>query len=142
MAALSAYMNRAQEYIEYFYSKYDGRACLKAGSAGGFSFVYPFVFENKESIPVGLVSMAWEKGSDENLVRIFHVSSFKNKRGHGSFILSTLCEKADEFCINLTLQAEPQENGLESIDPCALVNWYRKFGFVGNCIMVRNAVST
>jgi len=135
-------MNLAQRYIDHFYREFPGRVPFKAGSAGGFSFVYPFVFENNKGIPIGLVCMAWEKGSSENLVRIFHISSFKSGRGNGSEILTKLCKVADDYKVNLTLQAEPQSNGLEIIEINKLVSWYQKFGFIGNCIMHRYAGNT
>lgn len=132
-------MNKAQSYIEHFYSKYKGRVPFRAGCAGGFSFVYPFVYEDESGNSIGLVSMAWEKETNENLVRIFHLSSFKNRLGKGSLILSNLCRIADEFEVDLTLQAEPQSNGQELIGQSELISWYRRFGFSGNCIMVRHA---
>lgn len=135
-------MNLAQRYVDHFYRTYTGRVPFKAGCAGGFSFLYPFVYENIDGVPIGLVCMAWEKGSNDNLVRVFHISSFKSGRGSGSEILTELCRVADEYEVNLTLQAEPQSNGLEVIGSSKLVSWYRKFGFIGSCVMYRDGSNT
>jgi len=132
-------LNRAQKYIDYLYAKFVGRVPFKAGSPGGFSFVYPFVFENGSGNAIGLVSVAWEKESSDNLVRLFHLSAFKMGFGDGSQILTVLCSLADEFGVDLTLQAEPQSNGLDIISQDKLLSWYRKFGFEGSCIMMRRA---
>lgn len=130
-------MTTASEYVEHLYSLFEGRAPLLVGVNSKFKSVYPFVYENTNGIPLGLVGMAANNDTDQTEVQLYHISAFKIKNGHGSEIMRFLCKKADEFGVRIYAQAEVQFSDKESLIGQDLVNWYHKFGFIGNGIIRR-----
>ena len=108
-------MTKASEYVKHMYSLFEGRAPLMVGMNKSFNKVYPFVYENNKSIPLGLVGIAANNESDPTEVQLYHISAFKIKKGHGSEIMKFICKNADEFGVSLYAQAEVQFSDKESL---------------------------
>lgn len=127
-------MTRAEKFVEVLYSSFEGRVPFAAGYVG-FDKIYPFVYESRHGFPIGLVAAAATKVADA--VQLYHISSFKPGKGHGKEIMGYLCGLADEHGVKIYLHAEVQFSDKETPIGEDLVNWYRRFGFVGNGFMCR-----
>jgi|GEM_PF-928646 len=134
-------MTRAAEYVNHMYSLYQGRAAVTVGIDSESLSIHPFVFENSEKIPIGLIAMSTDGMANPIDVDIDHISAFIPGNGQGSEILTFLCRMADEYGVRLCIQAEIQYNGRKTMTPTELVNWYHKFGFTGNRTMHREPVA-
>lgn len=131
-------MNQAEKFVDTLYSTFEGRAPVRLGTRTDMSAVYPFVFEDENGIPLGLVSCTADNKENEKEVHLYHISSFKINRGHGTKIMNYLCNLADNFGVSIYLQAEVQFSGRDTPMNEDLEKWYKKFGFQGNCIMRRH----
>ena len=125
-------------YVASFYDKYKGRVSIGVGYGQNMVEVFPFLFEGDKGEALGIVAMAPLVGDEIESVHIFHLSVFKSNRGSGSIILKTLCLKADELGVTLSLSPIPTPNGDAGlIDSQQLTSWYRKFGFRGDSLLCR-----
>lgn len=134
-------LTRAAEYVNHMYSLYEGRAAVTVGVNSDLKCVYPFVFENASRVPIGLIALSADGGSNPDDVDIYHISAFNPGNGQGSEIVHFLCTVADEYRVRLCIQAEAQDNGKVTMTSAELINWYRKFGFTGNRIMYKEPVA-
>jgi hypothetical protein len=130
-------MTKAAEYVNYMYSKFEGRAAVTVGVNSSSEYIHPFVYENNSQIPIGLIAMSVDNSSDSASVDVYHISAFKPGNGQGSDIMNYLCNAADEFEVRLCIQAEAQSSGRRTLAGTGLISWYRKFGFHGNGAMFR-----
>lgn len=130
-------MTKATEYVNHMYSLYEGRAAVTVGVNNEFETVHPFVFENRNNVPIGLIAMSAGNITEPADVDVYHISAFIPGKGQGSEIMHFLCKAADEFGVRLCMQAEVQFSGTQSMARVDLICWYRKYGFTGNDIMHR-----
>jgi hypothetical protein len=130
-------MTRATEYVEHMYSLYEGRAAVTVGVNNEYNSIHPFVFEDENRVPVGLIALSADSISEPTDVDVYHISVFIPGKGQGTEILSFLCRVADEFKVRLCIQAQVQFNGKQVLTNSDLVNWYHKFGFSGDKLMCR-----
>lgn len=133
-------MGPAEEFVKYLYSTHEGRAPFRVGFTSGFEGpVYPFLYENSKGKALGLVGVTATNEADDSEVQLYHISSFRPGKGYGTEIMNYLCSEADRFGVKIYLQAEVQFSDKETPIGSNLVAWYRKFGFIGNGIMRREA---
>ena len=124
---------KERDYVKYFYKKYEGRVAIGVGYDQTMSEIYPFVFEDIDGKPIGIVALDVYKHEDINYVHIYHLGSFKSNRGYGSQILKELCFQADKYKIILSLSPIFMPNNKdEPMSSEQLISWYDKFGFRGN----------
>lgn len=131
-------MTRATEYVNHMYSQFEGRAAVSVGVNIDSETIYPFVYENKSQMPIGLIAMSVDNISNAAEVDIYHISAFKPGNGQGSEIMNYICNAADEFEVRLCIQATALYKGRRALAGTDLVKWYRKFGFNGNDTMYRD----
>jgi len=120
------------------YSQFEGRAAVTVGVNIDAETIYPFVYENKSQMPIGLIAMSVDNISNSAEVDVYHISAFKPGNGQGSEIMNYLCNTADEFEIRLCIQATALSTGRRTLAEADLIKWYRKFGFIGNGTMYRD----
>jgi len=130
-------MTRATEYVNHMYSLYEGRAAVTVGINNEFNSVHPFVYENDNKVPIGLIALSAASISEPTEVDVYHISVFIPGKGQGTEIMSSLCNIADEFKVRLCVDARVQHNGNQTLTNVDLVNWYYKFGFTGDRMMCR-----
>jgi GNAT superfamily N-acetyltransferase len=131
-------VTRAESFIAELYSSFEGRVPFAAGYTTGFlKKVYPLVYEDSDGTAIGLIAAAANSEEDTSEVQLFHVSAFRPGNGHGKKIMEYLCKLADKHSVKIYLQAEIQFTERETPIGESLVNWYKKFGFVGNTFMRR-----
>ena len=130
-------MSSAEEYVSFLYSKFTGSVPLAVGHGGQMKMIYPFVYESIDLGPIGLVGISAVENIDLNEAQLFHISSFWPRKGHGSEMMKYLCSLADEYSVNISLQAEVRFGRNKTLIGKELVLWYRKFGFVGKEFMKR-----
>ena len=130
-------MTKATEYVNYMYSQFEGRAAVTVGVNSNSETIYPFVYENNNQIPIGLIAMSVDNFSNLTEVDVYHISVFKPGNGQGSEIMNYLCNTADVFEVRLCIQVKALFSGRCTLAGADLVNWYRKFGFIGNDTMSR-----
>jgi len=130
-------MTRAAEYVDHMYSLHVGRAAVTEGVNSELNSVHPFVFENQNKVPIGLIAMSADGISSPLDVDIYHISIFITGKGQGSEIMKFLCSTADEYGVRLCMQAEVQFSGNQTMTKTELVDWYHKFGFTGSIILYR-----
>lgn len=131
-------MTKATEYVNHMYSQFEGRAAVTVGVNIDSETIYPFVYENKSQMPIGLIAMSVDNISNLAEVDVYHISAFKPGNGQGSEIMNYLCNMADEFEIRLCIQATALSSGRRTLAGADLIKWYRKFGFIGNGTMYRD----
>lgn len=124
-------MTIATDYVNHMYAQYEGRAAVTVGIDSDYESIHPFVYENTEHVPIGLIAMSANDIALPTEVDLYHVSAFHPGHGQGSEIMSFLCGAADEFGVRLNIDANAQDSGRNTMTSPELVNWYRKFGFVG-----------
>lgn len=134
-------MTRAIQYVNHMYSLYDGRAAVTVGVNDESDCIHPFVFEDPCKVPIGLIALSAAGASDPADVDIYHISAFMPGKGQGSQIIKFLCDSADEYSVRLCIQAEVQRNGNQTMTTPELIDWYHKFGFMGNKLMHRVPVA-
>ncbi len=126
-------MNSEQDYVDYFYEKYEGRVAIGVGYDQSLSEIYPFVFEDLAGNSIGIVALSVYTHEHITQVHIYHIGSFKGKRGNGSKILKELCLQADKHQIILSLSPLFMPNGKsEPMSEECLREWYGRFGFRGS----------
>ncbi len=132
-------MNPEQDYVDYFYDKYEGRVAIGVGYDESLSEIYPFVFEDTGGRSIGIVALGVYRHEHSPYVHIYHIGSFKSKRGDGSQILRELCIQADKHQITLSLSPMFMPNGKSKpmSDECIRA-WYGRFGFQGTAHFRRN----
>ncbi len=130
-------MTKAKEYVDHMYSLYEGRAAVTVGVNNESKTVHPFVYENKNCMPIGLIAMCASDIITPTEVDLYHISAFIPGKGQGSEIMNFLCNAADEYGVRLSLEANAQFNGNNILNDAALASWYRKYGFKGNGLMRR-----
>ena len=130
-------MTKATEYVDHMYSLYEGRAAVTVGVNNESKTVHPFVYENKNRRPIGLIAMCASDIITPTEVDLYHISAFIPGKGQGSEIMNFLCNAADEYGVCLSLEANAQFNGNNILNDAALASWYRKYGFKGNSLMRR-----
>ena len=133
-------MSKASKYVDHMYSLYEGRAAVTVGINSESRTVHPFVFENHNKIPIGLIAMCASNSITPNEVDLYHISAFITGRGRGSEMLRFLCQTADEFGVRLCIEATVLVNGNDAMSNATLTRWYRKYGFHGNGSMFREPV--
>ena len=130
-------MTIATDYVNHLYSLYEGRAAVTVGINGYSESIHPFVYENAEKVPIGLIAMSANDVALPTEVDLYHISAFLPGHGQGSEIMNFLCAAADQFGVRLNIDANAQDSGRNTMTNPELVNWYRKFGFVGISSMHR-----
>ena len=130
-------MTKATEYVDHMYSLYEGRAAVTVGVNNESKTIHPFVYENKNHIPIGLIAMCASDIITPTEVDIYHISAFIPGKGQGSEIMNFLCDAADEYGVDLSIESNAQFNGNIIMSDIALASWYRKYGFRGTCLMRR-----
>jgi hypothetical protein len=126
-------MDPENDYVNYFYEKYEGRVAIGVGYDQNLSEIYPFVFEDRDGQSIGLVALGIYTHENIDCVHIYHIGSFKSNRGNGSQILQELCFLADKYHIILSLSPVCMPNGKnESMSTEQLRSWYGRFGFKGS----------
>lgn len=135
-------MTQAHAYVNYFYGKYKGRVAIGVGYDQEISEIYPFVFEDANGEAIGIVALAVFAHDSTDYVHIYHIGSFKGRRGIGGQILRELCTQADKHQIRLSLSPIFMPNGKdEPMSDERLRQWYRRFGFCGNSPFKREPCS-
>jgi hypothetical protein len=134
-------MTRATQYVNHLYSLYDGRAAVTVGINSDSDSIHPFVFEDAAKVPIGLIALSADGVLNPADVDIYHISAFMPGKGQGSQIIKFLCDSADEYGVRLCIQAEAQHNGNLTMTTSELIDWYVKFGFIGNRLMQREPVA-
>ena len=136
-------MQMEKDYVNFFYNKFEGRVAIGVGYNQDLSEIYPFVFEDRGGKSIGVVALGVYKLDEVKLVHIYHIGSFKNRRGYGSRILQQLCYQADKYQITLSLSPIFMPNGRnEPMSTEQLISWYRRFGFKGNSPFKRDPTKT
>jgi hypothetical protein len=130
-------MTKATEYVDHMYSLYEGRAAVTVGVNNESKTVHPFVYENINHVPIGLIAMCASDVITPTEVDLYHISSFIPGKGQGSEIMDFLCNAADEYGVSLSIEAIAQFNGNKILNDATLASWYRKYGFIGNSLMRR-----
>lgn len=130
-------MTKATEYVDHMYSLYEGRAAVTVGVNNESRSIHPFVYENKNHIPIGLIAMCASDIITPTEVDLYHISAFTPGKGQGSEIMDFLCKMADEYGVHLSIESNAQFNGNIIMNDAELASWYRKYGFKGNCLMRR-----
>ena len=126
-------MDQENEYVKYFYKKYEGRVAIAVGYDQNLSEIYPFVFENPDGSYIGLVALGVFRHEKINYVHIYHIGSFKSNHGFGSQILQELCARADQYQIILSLSPIFMPNGKNKpMSTEQLRSWYGRYGFRGS----------
>jgi len=126
-------MDPENDYVKYFYNKYEGRVTIGVGYDQNLSEIYPFVYEGTDHNSIGLVALGVYSHENINYVHIYHMGSFKSNCGNGSRILQELCFQADKYKIILSLSPIFMPNGKnEPMRTDQLRSWYGRFGFSGN----------
>ena len=118
------------KFVRYFYQTYKGRVALSAGYDQKLDEIYPFVFENSDRHAIGMVALATQFHTHEDMVHIYHLSAFRTGCGDGTTMLQELCGQADHFQIILSLSPFSLPNGVSpSMSSDALKRWYEKYNF-------------
>jgi len=130
-------MTKATKYVDHMYSLYEGRAAVTVGVNNESKTIHPFVYENKNRIPIGLIAMCASDIITPTEVDLYHISAFTPGKGQGSEIMNFLSKTADEYGVRLSIESSAQCNGNKIMNDAALANWYRKYGFKGNSLMLR-----
>ena len=126
-------MTQAYAYVNHFYEKYRGRVALGVGYDQNVSEIYPFVFEDSDGRAIGIVALGVFSQENIDYVHIYHIGSFKGRRGNGGRMLRELCVQADKHQIILSLSPIFMANGKdESMSDDRLRQWYGRFGFRGD----------
>jgi hypothetical protein len=130
-------MDNENDYVDYFYDKYEGRVAIGVGYTNEFSEIFPLVFQNGDGESIGIVALG-AIASDQDVVHIFHLSAFVAQCGDGSEMLGELCRQADIFRVYLSVSAIFMDNGKDSkMAAGVLEKWYERFDFVDNSGYVR-----
>ena len=125
-------MKQEHSYVNYFYQKYEGRVVIGVGYDQNVSEIYPFVFEDTDGKAIGIVALGVYAHDNIDYVHIYHIGSFKGRRGNGGKMLRELCSQADNHRIVLSLSPIFMPNGKDkSMSDERLRQWYHKFGFSG-----------
>jgi hypothetical protein len=74
------------EYVDHMYSLYEGRAAVTVGVNNESKTVHPFVYENKNHVPIGLIAMCASDIVTQAEVDLCHISAFIPGKGQGSEI--------------------------------------------------------
>ena len=131
------------DYVNYFYEKYEGRVAIGVGFDQNLSEIYPFVFEDKYGVSIGVVALGVYTHKSINYVHIYHIGSFKSNYGNGSQILHELCFQADKYQIKLSLSPIFMPNGKNKpMSSEQLRSWYGKFGFKDGSLFKREPRKT
>lgn len=126
-------MSQENDYVNYFYEKYEGRVAIGVGYADDLSEIYPFVFEDPAGDSIGLVALGVYTVEAIEYVHIYHIGSFKGRCGSGTQILEELCLQADKHQIILSLSPIYMPNGNhEVMSDERLRDWYGRYGFKGD----------
>jgi hypothetical protein len=126
-------MNQEQDYVDYFYNKYEGRVAFGVGYDQDLSEIYPFVFEDADGKSIGVVALGVFTHENATYVHIYHMGSFKSHLGDGSRMLQELCAKANNYQIILSLSPIFMPNGKDvPMGGEHLKSWYGRYGFKGS----------
>lgn len=130
-------MNKENDYVSYFYKRYQGRVALGVGYDQNISEIFPLVYQTSYGESIGVVALG-VVADNKNVVHIYHLGAFISQQGDGSKILQELCVQADNFNISLTVSAIVMPNGKErQIEDNSLIQWYKSFGFSGETGLIR-----
>ena len=131
-------MNHENDYVNHFYSRYEGRVAIGVGFGQDLSEIYPFVFEDSGGNSIGIAALGVSLYNGLNYVHIYHIGSFKNNLGNGTKMLQELCLQADKHRIILSLSPIPIPNGKNETMSCKMLRkWYGNFGFMGHSHFIR-----
>ena len=134
-------MSQENDYVNYFYDRYEGRVAIGVGYADDLSEIYPFVFEDPAGAAIGLVALGVYTVESIAYVHIYHMGSFKGRRGSGTQILEELCLQADKHQIILSLSPIYMPNGKDDVmSDEHLRDWYGRYGFKGGSHFKREPV--
>ena len=126
-------MNQEENYVNYFYEKYEGRVAIGVGYDQNLSEIYPFVYEDIAGNSIGIAALGVNRLQSTRYVHIYHIGSFKKNCGDGTQILRALCFQADKCQIILSLSPISIPNGNdEPMSDELLREWYGNFGFKGS----------
>jgi hypothetical protein len=87
-----------------------------------------FAFENPDGSRRGFVQFL---RGPHNELRLHRLWVLKTGIGHGSLILRTVCELADQHAVEIFLKAAPFGEKPFPMSRDALAAWYRRHGFEG-----------
>ncbi len=131
-------MIKEQDFVNYFYEKYEGRVAIGVGYDQNLSEIYPFVYEDIAGKSIGIVALGAYRRDSISYVHIYHIGSFRSSRGDGNQILRALCSQADKYEIILSVSPISMPNGKdEPMSDERLREWYGKFGFKGFSHFIR-----
>lgn len=130
-------MDKENDYVDYFYNKYEGRVAIGVGYNNNITEIFPLVYQTFEGDSIGIVALDVIE-DDEKVVHIYHLGAFVTRQGDGSKILKELCDQADLFNIWLSVSAIVMPNGKKrQIKNAHLESWYKRFGFRGENGLLR-----
>lgn len=130
-------MQKENDYVDHFYTKYEGRVALGVGYGLGLTEIYPLVFENSKGESIGILALGVIL-DEIDVVHIYHLGAFIANRKDGSKMLKELCCQADQFNITLSVSAVSIPNGNGDIlNTAQLIKWYESYGFKGETGLLR-----
>lgn len=130
-------MKIENDYVDYFYKKYQGRVAIGVGYNQDITEIYPLVYQTPCGKPIGIVALD-VINNEKTVVHIYHLGAFISGQGNGSQILHELCRQADNFNIYLSVSAiEMPVGGKPQMGGKHLTRWYKSFGFKGDAGLLR-----
>ena len=130
-------MSKANDYVNHFYRKYQGRIAIGVGYNENLTEIYPIVFQNSEGESIGIAALGAIHDKNK-MVYIYHLGAFESRCGNGSLILKELCDQADAFDVSLKASAVVLPNGKDpAMTTRQLIEWYKRFGFKNNAGLLR-----
>jgi hypothetical protein len=81
------------------------------------------------NVEVGCMALQRNRHMKHGWIQIAYIFIYNPKIGIGSKIMSRLCDLADQYNVNLFLDAVPQKSNGKSIDRGKLICWYMGFKF-------------
>lgn len=130
-------MDKENQFVDYFYDRYQGRVAIGVGFGQDLKEIFPFVFIDAEGNAIGIAALGIVE-DPKRFVYIYHLGAFTPRLGNGSLILKEICHQADIFNISLSVAAISMKNGKDPrMDTECLVEWYGRFGFKGAAGLLR-----
>lgn len=79
--------------------------------------------------PVGCVDLRKPANTVDGFVELAYIHMYTAQKGNGSVILQKICELADNYCLEVELDAVPLSKFYEPMSVAKLHSFYRGFGF-------------
>ena len=130
-------MDKENQFVDYFYDRYQGRVAIGVGFGQDLKEIFPFVFIDTEGYAIGIAALGSMEDT-KRFVYIYHLGAFIPRHGNGSVILKEICRQADIYKISLSVAAISMKNGKDPLmDTECLIEWYGQFGFKGDAGLLR-----